>query len=48
MYGSGMDNLFVGVLIVGAAIGAALVGIAWAFVVYVWPWLKAWLHAVTA
>lgn len=48
MYGNSMDGLPAVVLFFGALIGAAVVGLVWAFVVYVWPWLKGWLHAITA
>lgn len=39
-----LGGLFAGILIVGAVIGALLFWVAGA----VWPWLKSWLHAVTA
>lgn len=49
MYGNGIGEGFLAALLfVGALIGAAAVGLAWLFVVYAWPWLRAWLHAVTA
>ncbi len=35
-------------LFVGAVLGGLAIGLVWAFVVYVWPWLKGWLHAITA
>lgn len=48
MYGNSLDGFVGALLIVGAFVGAMLAGAAWVFVTYVWPWLKAWLHAVTA
>lgn len=45
--GSGLPGLGVFIFI-GALLGAAFMGLVWAFVVYVWPWLKAIIHAVTA
>lgn len=47
MYGN-FDGIFGAVLIFGAAIGAGVVGAAWAFFKWVWPVLKVWLHAITA
>lgn len=48
MYGSSMDGLPAFLIFLGTLIGGAAIGLAWAFVVYVWPWLKGWLHAITA
>lgn len=42
------DGMLAALLFVGAVLGAALVGAAVAMYVWVWPWLKAVIHAVTA
>jgi hypothetical protein len=48
MYGGSLNGIIGAIAVFFAIIGAALVGLAWAFVVWFWPWLKAWLHAATA
>ena len=48
MYGNSLDWMFAALIFIGVLIGSAVCAAGWAFYTYVWPWLKAWLHAMTA
>ena len=48
MYGNSLDGMFAALIFIGVLIGSAVCAAGWAFYTYVWPWLKAWLHAMTA
>jgi hypothetical protein len=48
MYGSSLDGMFAGLIIMAALAGAAVLGLLMWLVPMAWEWIKPWLHMVTA
>jgi len=48
MYGSSLDGMFAGMIVLAMAAGAAIFAFLFWFIPWAWELIKPWLHQVTA
>lgn len=48
MYGGNLGGIFTAMMVIAGVVGVAIGLLIWAFVVWLWPVLKLWIHHATA